>query len=78
MELTTAIIDDFARRMEIGATLKAEIHELKRNASGIYDRTYVTEVTILEKYPFFALTDHGAIQWVNMALHNRDQLRRVL
>ena len=39
MELTAAIIDDFARRMEIGATLKAEIHELKRNASGIYDRT---------------------------------------
>lgn len=67
-----------AEEIEIGATVKAEVYSLRSSNSGISDNTTIEDVTILEKYPYFAMTDRGAITWTNIAIHNKWLLRRDL
>lgn len=77
MRISVKAVQDLAERIEIGATLNAEVFSL-RLASGDGAYTLIERVTILEKYDHFALTDHGAIEWTNLAIHNPRQLRKEL
>lgn len=76
--ITTEAVMALAEDIEIGATVKAEVYSLRSSNSGISDNTTIEDVTILEKYPYFAMTDRGAITWTNIAIHNRSQLRKEL
>lgn len=76
--ITTTAVMDFAERCEIGAELNAEVFDWK--ASGGIPESYghIERVTVLEKYPHFAMTDHGAVEWTNLAIRNPQYLRKEL
>lgn len=69
---------EFAERCEIGATLNADLYAQDADHADTHAQHYIKHVTILKKYPYFAMTDHGCVTWANLAIHNPQQLRRDL
>lgn len=59
-----------------GDTVLAEVFTPRETSGGAPGVEEVMRVTILEKYPHIARTDHGTVSWVNITIHNQNLLRR--
>lgn len=71
--------EDVMRMRDIlheGDTVLAEVFTPRETSGGAPGVEEVMRVTILEKYPHVARTDHGTVSWVNITIHNQHLLRR--
>lgn len=73
--ITTYEVGGVRNILRPGDKVKAEIW--KQVSYGDRDGLWVvTDVRILERYPFIALTDKGAVTWKNIVIHNQHLIRK--
>ena len=80
LQQTAIYVSDVIRLrnwLRVGDIVKAEVHHVTTVDRSVEHNDFGTEpVEILEKYPNFAMTNRGAITWNNIAIHNKDLVRR--
>lgn len=63
--------------LRIGDIVKAEVYHANTIDRENKQTDFGTEpVEIIDKYTHFAITDKGVIDWKNIAIHNKDLVRR--
>lgn len=63
--------------LQVGDIVKAEVFHIATLDRTFQHEAYGTEaVEIKEKYKHFAITDKGTVTWNDIAIHNKDLVRR--